>query len=574
MNLPIWLQNIFFFSFPVLKRPLLKYLVVRLDDTDIDNSDNARRKVLIASFGIIIAIAILSLAATFLEKHFFKTYFFWVSTQKHSLFETFGGIISIIISMVLAWEYSISGAKKTFALVLAFLSMGILDIFHAHADYCHNTFVWLHSSSAFFGAFFFVGSTLVSDEESKKLKQSVASRRLYVVLGAIIVIIYSIAVIKFYDFFPNVLETPLPHHTPVAEARGNFTGFINTLNLFSSMLYLITGIIFIQGFLKTNDLIYLIFGSAILLFFESELLFAFSKLWNTAWWFWHAIKLLIFSGLLLGLAFGFTKSFYILRASRRELEKSYKEIAKKNIELNLAYKNLKETQKYLTHSEQLASIGKMAATLAHEIKNPLGAITNSVGVLTKYSTINDSDRELVQIIETEMERLNKLVEDFLSFSRPIRLNKAETDLHLLINEALSLLQLDTVTNKKISFRENFSEDIPFLSVDRDHIKQLLINILLNSIQAMPDGGEVTIKTLYFPTDDEVEITIADTGKGISEEVLSQIFQPFFTTKDKGLGLGLNIAYKTVKEHGGYLAISSEKGKSTQVKFTLPVTSAG
>jgi signal transduction histidine kinase len=573
MDLPIWFKNISFFSFPASDRPLLKYLVVSLNDTydsDTDNINHIKRKVLITSFGIIISVAILSLAATFIEKQLFKIEFFWVSNIKHAVFETFGGIVSLIISLVLAWEYSISGARTTFALSLAFLAMGILDIFHAHADYCYNTFVWLHSSSAFLGALFLVGSTFFFGEESQKHQESVASRRFYVVLGVIILMLYSISIIKFYKFFPNVLETSFPHHTPVDQVIGNFTGFILSLNLFSSILYLIAGIIFIQSFLKTNDLMYLVFGSAFLLFFESELLFAFSKLWNIAWWFWHAIKLLIFLALLSGLAFGFTKTFYRLHTSRQMLAASYEEIAKTNRELNFAYKNLKETQKYLTQSEQLASIGKMAATLAHEIKNPLGAITTSIGVLTKYYNIDDNDRELVQIVESEMERLNKLVEDFLSFSRPNQLNKTETDLNQIIEESLSLLQLDTVINKNFSFQKNFSSDLPLLNVDKHRIKQLLINILLNAIQAIPQDGEVTIQTLYKQADDEVEISITDTGTGISEEVLPQVFQPFFTTKDKGLGLGLNIVYKSIKEHGGYITISSEKGKGTRVQFNLPV----
>ncbi len=569
MDQPNWLQNISFFSFPTSEKPLLKYVVVLLDEEEHPDLDITKWKFLLITILSISIVALISLVAPIVENFYAKHPVFWVSTQKHSLFETFGGLIAIIIGLILSWEYLVSGKKNIFLLVLAFFSMGILDLFHAHADYCHNTFVWLHSSSAFLGSIFFVGSTLVFDDEIDD-EQSFAVRRFSLFTAIVLLLVYAILVIRFYHYIPDVLEIKLHHHTPVAEAKGNFTGFIHALNLSSSVFYLFTGIVFIRGFQKTNDLIYLIFGGSMLLFFESELLFAFSKLWNTAWWFWHAIKVLIFSALLLGLAFGFTRSFYRLHSSRKRLAEYLIEIERKNLELNKAYKNLKETQRYLTQSEQLASIGKMAATLAHEIKNPLGAISNSLGVLTKYTLFKEEDKELVKIIDNEMDRLNQLVEDFLSFSKQSPLKKKETDLDLLIKEALVLFSTNNNNDKPITIQKDLSEDLPLITIDRDRIKQLFINLLVNGIEAMEEGGIITVKTRHKKNDNEIEVTVNDTGAGISDEVLSHVFQPFFTTKNKGLGLGLNIVHKTVKEHEGVISISSKMGIGTQVQLNLPV----
>jgi signal transduction histidine kinase len=133
-----------------------------------------------------------------------------------------------------------------------------------------------------------------------------------------------------------------------------------------------------------------------------------------------------------------------------------------------------------------------------------------------------------------------------------------------------LLNFDNKIERKISIEKFFDYDTPPLMLDKNSIKQVLLNIINNSIEAMPEGGVLTINTRYKESEKEVELVIGDTGIGISEETLSQVFQPFFTTKDKGLGLGLNIVQKFVKEHGGYITITSTPGMGTQVTLVFPV----
>gem|GEM_PF-1555487 len=549
---------------------LLKYIVYRLEDSDNFSLSEARKKILFYTRGILFFVAAISLALLLARKIFLPNDTYWINELTHTLLESFSGLISVIIGIILSWEYFTSNKKNILFLVYGFFVVGIFDFFHVFSNYCIDLFVWYHSSGALLGSFFFLVSMFVYRNDETYTGPLVWVKGFSIFAGIFVIILVAVLFETFYSYIPHVLSVSLPHHTHVSMAKGKFSYLIYAVNLLSSIFYLCAGILRVRGFLKTNDVIYLIFGTAMLLFFMSELFFAFSHLWDPVWWYWHIIKIVIFAGLLLGLAYGFTKVFYRLYTSKMQLSNLLEKIKGKNIEIEKAYAALKETQKYLCESEKLASIGKMAAIMAHEIRNPLGAISNSVGVLKKYSLRPEENTEILNLVEGEMERLNKLTDDFLSFARPSQLRRDKTDLNALLSETLALLNNDKTKYSGISFQEAFSPDIPFLMIDRNHIKQVFINILMNSIQAMPKGGVLTIQTNYKKTEDEVEITFADTGAGMPEEVLSQVFQPFFTTKDKGLGLGLNIIHKIVKEHGGYIAISSKEGKGTEIKLRFPV----
>lgn len=555
-----WLKDIWIFSTPRYGEPLLKYVSFPLNASK-------KKKLLIFSFVVVIAVASVSILEHFLLSA--TEDMFLIDSPKHSSLEIFCGLISIIIGFILFWEYSASGKRNVLFLVLAFFSMGILDLFHAFANYDHNMFVWFHSFSAFYGSAFLFGSLFIG-ERFHGVDQSAWVRRLYALFGISLIFVFAVASIKFDALVPRVLDIALPYNTPVTDTKGHFSDFIYTLNLLSGMMFLFTGVVFLKGFLRTNDIIYLIFCTSTFLFFESEFLFTFSKLWDPIWWYWHVIKVIIFSGLLVGIAYGFTLTVYTLNQSRSELSNVLEEIENKNIEIRKAYERLKETQIYLKESEKLASIGKMAAGLAHEIRNPIGAITNSMGVIKRYSSLDRDDMELFEIVENEMGRLNKLVGDFLDFSKPSDLKKEETDVHRTIDETLSILRFDPKAMAGITVTKSFAPNVPRIMLDRNRIKQILLNLFINAMQAMPEGGLLTIKTMYRASEDEVEIIVADSGVGMSDEVLTQAFQPFFTTKDKGLGLGLNIVHKTVKEHGGYVLISSRMGEGTQFQLNFPV----
>jgi signal transduction histidine kinase len=181
------------------------------------------------------------------------------------------------------------------------------------------------------------------------------------------------------------------------------------------------------------------------------------------------------------------------------------------------------------------------------------------------------DIELIGIVEKEMDRLNDMTEDFLSFARPSNLKKEECDVRPLIQETISLLRNGENGWEGISFEDLFAADVPLLKLDKNRFRQIMLNLLINARQAMPAGGKVSIATRFKQSENEVEITISDSGAGMSQEVLLRAFQPFFTTKDSGLGLGLNIVNKLVKEHSGYVLLSSTPGNGTHVHLNFPVS---
>lgn len=552
-----------------LKQPLLHNINFTVDETIKNISDSIKRWLVILTFGAIIIVGLIPLSKFFI-KSFFSEHTFWVNAPTHSFLEAFYALISIIIGLILSLEYLSSGKAKSLFLTFAFFSMGILDFFHAFSEYCHNMFVWFHSSGAFFGSlFFFLSLLIVEKNNDDNNSYALLKRKFYILLGVTLIVVFALLSIRFYYLIPDALVTHLPHHTPVTMAKGQFSYVIYCINFLSSIFFLIAGLTFIRGFLQSNDVVYQIFATAALLLFGSELSFVFSKLWDPVWWYWHFIKVLIATGLLLGLVYGFMQTLFRLNKSRAKLTELIETIKKKNIEIMDAYERLKETQKRLKESEKLASMGKMAAALAHEIRNPLGAITNSVEVLKRCGSYSSDELELIYIVETELERLNKLTEDFLSFSRSFRLKKTETNIHSIVEDVFSLLHLDK-KESGVRIVKFFDPDVPMLLTDRNYIKQALLNIFLNSIESMPDGGDLIISTRYKPLESEVELVVEDSGVGMSPETISRAFEPFFTTKEKGLGIGLNIAQKIVHEHGGYITVSSKVGEGTTVILHLPV----
>ena len=231
---------------------------------------------------------------------------------------------------------------------------------------------------------------------------------------------------------------------------------------------------------------------------------------------------------------------------------------------------LKDLQKKLIRSEQLAQIGELSAAIAHEIRNPLGAINTSVGILKQGLDLSGEDQELLEIIGEETMRLNKIVEDFLQFANPKKLRLQETDINNLIRDIFRLFK-DKFGNG-IQQKVILAQDLPSPMVDPNQMKQVMINILLNAIDAMPSGGvldTITRHALNRFGRPCIEIIFKDNGSGIDPFNLIKIFQPFFSTKDKGAGMGLAICERIIHNHGGEIHVASEPGKGSQFTISLP-----
>ncbi|MCL2442994.1 MAG: ATP-binding protein [Treponema sp.] len=226
----------------------------------------------------------------------------------------------------------------------------------------------------------------------------------------------------------------------------------------------------------------------------------------------------------------------------------------------------------LRRAENLASLTTLAAGVAHEIKNPLGSISIHLQllqkILAKKSKSSDKTTDkYFNVIKEEVDRLNRIVVDFLFAVRPMNLELREEDLNKLITNIMEFVRFEMKQANIMCFLE-LDEKLPNVLIDERYMKQALFNLVKNAQASMPEGGVFTIATNY--ADDEVRISICDTGLGINKEHLSKIFEPYFTTKETGTGLGLTQVYKIIREHHGEITVDSTPGTGADFRITLPI----
>ncbi|MEA5031574.1 MAG: ATP-binding protein [Sphaerochaeta sp.] len=233
----------------------------------------------------------------------------------------------------------------------------------------------------------------------------------------------------------------------------------------------------------------------------------------------------------------------------------------------------KRQEAKLHRSESLASLTTVAAGVAHEIKNPLASIGIHLQLLgkafqrKKSLTLDDASRYL-DVIDEEIERLNSIVVDFLFAVRPMDVHLRLENLNRIVDDVCNFVSYE-LSEHKISVNRQLGEFLPKLRIDENLMKQALLNIIKNAMNAMEThGGALTVTTKL--AGDSVVLTIADTGTGMDEATLSKIFEPYFTTKASGSGLGLTMVFKVVKEHKGEISVSSKSGVGTSFTITLPV----
>ncbi len=256
---------------------------------------------------------------------------------------------------------------------------------------------------------------------------------------------------------------------------------------------------------------------------------------------------------------------YLLSQSRR----LYSRLEKSHEELKISHEELEQAQRQLIQSEKLASIGQLAAGVAHELNNPLGTITLFGSLLKKDLAHNEKWEKDINLIIQEAERAAKIVKDLLSFSRETKLKPGLVNVNRIIEETVSLLAKRSLF-RNIQVKQDLETSLPTTFADPDLLKQVFFNIILNGAQAMEGTGVLTIRSQCKNRDKEIEIQIEDTGKGIKEEHLPRLFDPFFTTKEKGTGLGLALVYGIVSKHKGTIDVKSQLGKGTTFFINLKV----
>ena len=239
--------------------------------------------------------------------------------------------------------------------------------------------------------------------------------------------------------------------------------------------------------------------------------------------------------------------------------KQAREKAEKNAaERQKAYDELQKTFEQLLQAEKLSSLGELSAGIVHEVRNPLAAIKGAVEILEDELAKDSPRREFADLAKKEVERLDKLVGEFLRFARPATLSVQLNDLNQIVESVAALVE-NQANSQSVKIEKDLQKNLPEVLIDSEQIKQVLLNLAINSLQAMPNGGEIAFRTSENGKFCVVEVE--DSGDGIDQKIIPKIFDPFFTTKEKGVGLGLSIAHKIVNQHEGTLSIANDSGKT-------------
>jgi signal transduction histidine kinase len=258
-----------------------------------------------------------------------------------------------------------------------------------------------------------------------------------------------------------------------------------------------------------------------------------------------------------------------LEAANEELRTTEEELRTSNEELQTTNEKLIETQEQLIRSEKLAAIGQLASGVGHELRNPLGSIKNATFYVRKRLANTDLPAseprvvEFLNIIDDEVNSANKVITDLLGFSRVAKPAVSPASIAGIIEDALRY----TPVPENVKLTKNINNNLPSVMVDADQIKQVFLNIALNALQAMPEGGHLDIRASSKGEFAEVEFT--DSGDGIPKSIINKIFDPLFTTKAKGVGLGLSVCKSIIDRHEGDIRVESEEGKGTTFTLSLP-----
>ncbi|RMG69270.1 MAG: HAMP domain-containing protein, partial [Nitrospirae bacterium] len=262
-----------------------------------------------------------------------------------------------------------------------------------------------------------------------------------------------------------------------------------------------------------------------------------------------------------------------LKTSRQRLENWAKELEQ---EVAKKTEEIKKGQEQLVHTEKLASLGRMAAGVAHELNSPLtGIVTFAHLMLKRLPPENKMDREDLEVIIEQAERCSKIIKGLLGFSRALPSEKTDVNINNVISHTVGIVR-NQAKFHNVKIKTELTPNLPDIRGDASQLEQVFMNLLINAADAMNDRGSITIATRITNVDgnDYVEIEFTDTGPGIPEEYMDRLFEPFFTTKPpgKGTGLGLSVSHGIVKKHGGHIRVKSTPGKGTTFLIRLPVPS--
>ena len=254
----------------------------------------------------------------------------------------------------------------------------------------------------------------------------------------------------------------------------------------------------------------------------------------------------------------------------KKLENANKELSLMNSELIRKNVQSNEVQEQMVRAEKLSAVGTLASGVSHELRNPLSAIKNAVFLLKRKlskGAVPDIDEKIIQfldIMDNEIDRCSKIINDLLGFTRVSEPGRLAFDINTVVNDALSRVEI--AENIKLS--KNLQPDLPMIMIDANQIGQVLINLIQNAYQAMTDGGNLKISTKV--SDGFMEVEVGDSGCGIPEKEIKKIFDPLFTTKPRGTGIGLAVCHGIIQKHNGVIDVKSQEGVGTTMFIRLPL----
>lgn len=302
-----------------------------------------------------------------------------------------------------------------------------------------------------------------------------------------------------------------------------------------------------------------------------------SAVFSTALFFWHFfhhwpeqfVDIYNFVEIFLFFVIGVTTGVLsqMERSHRAKYEEALVRLDESHRKLREQTEILFQTEEQLRRADRLSALGELSAGMAHEIRNPLGAIKGAAEILKDDYGPDAPKAEFIRILLKETDRLNAIVEEFLNFARPKPPTFGETDINQVLDSVLTLTA-QSARKSGISVEKRLDPSIGMRNLDSELLKQAFLNLILNAIQAMPNGGTLTVETKL--KNGFIMATIADTGTGISAAHRKRLFTPFFTTKNDGTGLGLAITFRIVQNHKGAIDVESEEGKGTAFTVRIPV----
>lgn len=250
------------------------------------------------------------------------------------------------------------------------------------------------------------------------------------------------------------------------------------------------------------------------------------------------------------------------RTHRRKVEETARQLAE-------VYAQLQRSFEQLRRADRLSALGELSAGLAHEIRNPLGSIEGAVKILGRREMSEETRQEFGDLACREVERLKGLLTNFLEFARPQPPRRVASDATLLLESVVTLAS-ETASMSNVNFRVESGGELPSVFIDQEQIKQVLLNLVINAVQAMPKGGQICLRAVR--DGENLRVEVEDAGTGIPPEDLERVFDPFFTTRSHGTGLGLPIAYQIVSQHGGHITGRPNAERGMTFAVTLPVSS--